>query len=183
MEEQIKLIADRLRGMREVLEISDNEAAATCAIPREQYLNYESGEVDIPVSILHRMSQKYNFDLTALLTGEEPHMRSYTLTRKDKGVGVDRRKDYKYQALAGNFLNRKADPFIVIVEPKDNVPVSFNSHPGQEFNYMIEGKLKFFIGSKEMVLEPGDSIYFDSGLPHGMLALENKTAKFLAIIL
>jgi len=183
MEEQIKQIADRLRGMREVLEISDIEAATTCAITRKQYLNYESGEVDIPVSILHRMSQMYNFDLTALLTGEEPHMRSYTLTRKDKGAGVDRRKDYKYQALAGNFLNRKADPFIVVVEPKEGTSVSFNSHPGQEFNYMIEGKLNFFIGSKEMVLEPGDSIYFDSGLPHGMLALENKTAKFLAIIL
>jgi quercetin dioxygenase-like cupin family protein len=110
-------------------------------------------------------------------------MRSYTLTRKDKGVGADRRKDYKYQALAGNFQNRKADPFIVVVEPKEGSSVSVNSHPGQEFNYMLVGKLKFFIGSKEMVLEPGDSIYFDSGLPHGMLALENKTAKFLAIIL
>ena len=183
MEEQIKQIADRLRGMREVLEISPDAAAATCAISKEQYLNFESGEVDIPVSILHRMSQKYNFDLTSLLTGEEPHMHSYTLTRKDKGIGVDRRKDYKYQALAGNFQNRKADPFLVAVDPKENASVGFNSHPGQEFNYMIEGKLKFFIGSKEMILEPGDSIYFDSGLPHGMLALENKPAKFLAIIL
>ena len=183
MEEPIKQIADRLRGMREVLEISLEAAAKTCAITKEQYLKIESGEVDIPVSILHQMSQKYNFDLTALLTGEEPHMRSYTLTRKDKGVGVDRRKDYKYQALAGNFINRKADPFVVVVEPKDDTAAIFNSHPGQEFNYMMEGKLKFFIGSKEMVLEPGDSIYFDSGLPHGMLAVENKPAKFLAIIL
>ncbi|MCX6239915.1 MAG: cupin domain-containing protein [Bacteroidia bacterium] len=183
MDEQIKQIADRLCGMREVLEISPDAAAATCAITKEQYLNFESGEVDIPVSILHRMSQKYNFDITALLTGEEPHMHSYTLTRKDKGIGVDRRKDYKYQALAGNFQNRKADPFVVVVDPKVDTTVSFNSHPGQEFNFMIEGKLKIFIGSKEMILEPGDSIYFDSGLPHGMLALENESAKFLAIIL
>ena len=183
MDEQIKQIADRLRGMREVLEISPDAAATTCAITKEQYLNFESGDVDIPVSILHRMAQTYNFDITALLTGEEPHMRSYTLTRKDKGIGVDRRKDYKYQALAGNFQNRKADPFVVIVEAKKDKTVSFNSHPGQEFNYMIEGKLKFYIGSREMILEPGDSIYFDSGLPHGMLALENKPARFLAIIL
>lgn len=183
MEEQIKQIADRLRGMREVLDISPEVAAATCNITKEQYLCFESGEVDIPVSILHRMAHQYNFDLTSLLTGEEPHMRAYTLTRKDKGVGVDRRKAYKYQALAGNFQNRKADPFLVVVEPKEDNSVSFNSHPGQEFNYMIEGKLKFFIGTKEMILEAGDSIYFDSGLLHGMLALENKPAKFLAIIL
>jgi len=183
MDEQIKQIADRLHGMREVLEISPDEAAATCSITKEQYLHLESGEADIPVSILHRMAQKFNFDLTALLTGEEPHMHSYTLTRKDKGTGVDRQKAYKYQALAGNFQNRKADPFMVTVDPKTVTSVIFNSHPGQEFNYMIEGKLKIFIGSKEMILEPGDSIYFDSGLPHGMLALENKPAKFLAVIL
>jgi len=183
MEEQIKQIADRLRGMREVLEISIDAAAETCAITKEQYLNFESGQVDIPVSILHRMAQKYNFDITSLLTGEEPLMRSYTLTRKDKGIRIDRQKAYKYQALAGNFQNRKADPFVVTVDPKEDANVSFNSHPGQEFNYLIEGQLKIFIGSKEMILEPGDSIYFDSGIPHGMLAMENKPAKFLAIIL
>lgn len=183
MEEQIKQIAERLRGMREVLEISTASAAMTCAVTEEQYLKFESGKFDIPVSILHRMAQKYNFDLTSLLTGEEPLMRSYTLTRKDKGVSVERQKAYKYQALAGNFQNRKADPFIVSVEPKKEDTVSFNSHPGQEFNYLIEGKLKFFIGSKEMILEPGDSIYFDSGLPHGMLAMDNQPAQFLAIIL
>ena len=183
MDEQLKQIADRLRAMREVLEISTDAAAVTCAITKEQYLNFESGQFDIPVSILHRMAQKYNFDITSLLTGEEPLMRSYTLTRKDKGLSVERQKAYKYQALAGNFQNRKADPFVVSVDPKEDAVVGFNSHPGQEFNYMIEGKLKIFIGSREMILEPGDSIYFDSGLPHGMLAMENKPAKFLAVIL
>ena len=183
MDEQIKLIADRLCGMREVLEVSPEEAAKTCAITTEQYLQFESGKVDIPVSILHRMAQKLNLDLTILLTGEEPHMHSYTLTRKDKGTRVERQKAYKYQALAGNYQHRKADPFMVVVEPAENSTVSFNSHPGQEFNYLLEGKMKFFIGIKEMTLEPGDSIYFDSELPHGMLALDNRPAKFLAIIL
>jgi transcriptional regulator with XRE-family HTH domain len=183
MEEQIIQIAERLKGLREVLNISADEAAFTCGISKEQYLKFESGKFDIPVSILHRMAHKYNFDITMLLSGEEPHMRSYTLTRKDKGIIVDRRLAYKYQSLAGNFLNRKADPFLVVVEPKNDTTVSYNSHPGQEFNYMIEGKLKFIIGEKTMILQAGDSIYFDSGLPHGMLAEDGKPAKFLAIIL
>jgi quercetin dioxygenase-like cupin family protein len=183
MNQQIKLIADRLRGMRDVLGISSDEAAACCDITSEQYLNFESGNIDIPVSILHRMAQLFNLDLTTLLTGEEPHMHSYTLTRKGKGTSVERRKAYKYEALAGNFLNRKADPFIVTVEPREAEAVNYNSHPGQEFNFLLEGRIKFFIGRKEMILEPGDSIYFDSGLPHGMVAMENKSAKFLAIIL
>jgi len=183
MEEQIRKIAERLREMRDVLGISLEEAAATCDLTSLQYQEIESGHTDIPVSILHRMSLKFNIDLTTLLTGEEPHMHGYTLTRKDKGIAVERQKAYKYQAIAGNFLNRKADPFVVAVEPKPEATVNYNSHPGQEFNYMLEGKLKFFIGKKEMILEPGDSVYFDSGLPHGMLALDQKTATFLAIIL
>ncbi len=183
MEEQIKRIADRLRGMREILGISEEEAAETCDLTLAQYLEIESGDLDIPVSILHRMALKFNLDLTTLLTGEEPHMHFYTLTRKDKGIVVERQKAYKYQAMAGNFLNRKADPFVVIVEPKSDLSVNFNSHPGQEFNYVLDGRLKFFLGSKQMILEEGDSIYFDSGLPHGMLAMENKLAKFIAIIL
>jgi transcriptional regulator with XRE-family HTH domain len=183
MEDQIKQIAERLKGLREVLEISAEEAAKTSAITMEQYIKYESGQYDIPVSILHRMAHKYNFEMTTLLSGDEPHMRSYSLTRSDKGIVIDRRQAYKYQSLAGNFLNRKAEPFLVVVEPKDDACVSYNSHPGQEFNYMIEGSLKFFLGEKEMTLHPGDSIYFDSGLPHGMLAEDGKPAKFLAIIL
>lgn len=183
MEDQIKQIAERLKGMREVLEIPEEEAAITCGISKEDYLKYESGEYDIPVSILHRMSHTYNFELTSLLSGEEPHMHTYTLTRKDKGIVVDRRQAYKYQSLAGNFLNRKAEPFIVVVDPKEDTAVNYNTHPGQEFNYMIEGNMKLFIGKREMILHPGDSIYFDSGLPHGMRAEDDKPAKFLAIIL
>ena len=183
MNEQIRQIADRLRGMREVLEIPVDEAALTCSITKAKYIDYESGKIDIPVSILYQMSHRFNIDLTVLLSGEEPLMRSYTITRKEKGISVDRQKAYDYQALAGNFQNRKAEPFLVTVKPKAHPTVSFNSHPGQEFNYVLEGSLKIFIGSKEMILEPGDSIYFNSLLPHGMLAMENKPAKFLAIIL
>jgi quercetin dioxygenase-like cupin family protein len=183
MEEQIRQIAERMHEMREVLEITAGEAAKTCDIPVEQYLSYESGESDIPVSILHRMAKKYNFDITSLLTGEEPHMHLYSLTRKDRGVVVERRKAYNYEALVSNFVNRKADPFVVIVEPKEDQSFNYNSHPGQEFNYMLDGRMKYFIGDSEMVLEPGDSIYFDSGKPHAMLALDGKMAKILAIIL
>lgn len=183
MEEQIRQIAERLRGLREVLEITADDAANTCGIGVEKYLEYESGKVDIPVSILHNISQKYKVELTVLLTGEDPHMRHYSLTRKNMGVGVERTKAYKYQSLAQSFINRKAEPFMVTVEPKSEAAeICLNTHPGQEFNYILNGRLKFHIDGKEMILEEGDSIYFDSGLPHGMLALDSKECQFLALI-
>jgi quercetin dioxygenase-like cupin family protein len=87
-----------------------------------------------------------------------------------------------YQALACTFRGRKAEPFIVVVEPDGKDKINFNSHHGQEFNYVLEGKLMIVIDRKELILEEGDSIYFDSTLPHGMKALDGKSAKFLAII-
>ena len=183
MEEQIRQIAERLRGLREVLNISVDDAAKTCSIGVEKYLEYESGKSDIPVSILHNMSQKYGVELTVLLTGDDPHMRSYSVTRKNQGIDVERRSAYKYQSLAHSFINRKAEPFLVKVDAKpEGTPFSMNAHPGQEFNYILKGRMNFNFNGKEITLEEGDSIYFDSGLPHGMLALDGKECQFLAFI-
>lgn len=116
--------------------------------------------------------------------GEEPKMKSYFLTRRGTGVSVERTKAYKYQSLASGFKGRKADPFIVTVGPKpENTPVYFNTHEGQEFNLVIEGRMLLNINGKELILNPGDSLYFDSSKPHGMLALDGKTVKFLAVVM
>ena len=183
MEEQIKQIAERLKGLRDVLKITVADAAKTCGIDEKKYLEYESGEKDLPVSILHKISHKYGVELSVLLTGDEPHMHQYSLTRKNKGENSNRSEAYKYKALANSFINRKAEPFEVTVSPKPKeTAFSLNSHPGQEFNYVLEGRMKICIGEKEMILDAGDSIYFNSGLSHGMLALDEKDCRFLAVI-
>lgn len=183
MYEEIKAVADRLIGLREIMEVSVEEAAEVCNVSVEQYEKYESGTVDIPVGILQSISKKYGIDLGTLISGHEPRMHFYSLTKKDKGLSVNRRSDYEYQALATGFQNRKADPFIVKITPEETKEIHFNSHPGHEFNYMIEGSMKIVIDGKELILEQGDSVYFDATKKHGMQALDNKNAKFLAIII
>ena len=184
MNEEIKQIAERLKGLREVLELSVEDVAATCGLSPEKYLELESGSVDISVSILHRIAQAYHVELTTLMFGDEPKMSSYFVTRKGKGVSVERTKAYKYQSLAAGFSKRKADPFMVTVHPKpDEDPIYQNAHAGQEYNYVISGRLLIQVNGKDIVLEEGDSIYFNSELPHGMKALDDKEVKFLAIIL
>jgi quercetin dioxygenase-like cupin family protein len=183
MEKQILEIADRLKNLREKLEYSPEKAAQICDIPVVDYLNYESGEADIPVGVLHRMARHFGFDITTLLTGEQPHVHTFDLTRKGKGVTVQRRRSYNYESLAANFVNRKAEPYYVIVEPKEDPEIVVNSHPGQEFNYMLEGQLKILIGDNEVILNPGDSVYFDSALPHGMQAMNGRVARFVAVVL
>ena len=183
MNEEIKQIAERLKGLRDVLELSIEEVADTCCLSPEKYMELESGTVDISVSILHRISHAYGVELTTLMFGDEPKMSAYFVTRKGKGISVERTKAYKYQSLAAGFSKRKADPFMVTVHPKpDDEQVYQNSHTGQEYNYVISGRLMIQISGKEIILEEGDSIYFNSELPHGMKAMDEKEVKFLAII-
>ncbi len=110
-------------------------------------------------------------------------MNKYALVRKDQGIKVERHKDYKYKALAYSFVDRKVEPFIVTVTPESNKEISLNMHKDQEFNYILQGKLKLYLGNKEIILNEGDSIYFDSSIPHGMIAPDNQICKFLAIII
>jgi transcriptional regulator with XRE-family HTH domain len=183
MQERIKEIAARVRELREIIKISQEEMAAHVSVTTDKYRAYEKGGEDIPASVLVEIAQKLGVETTVLLTGDAPHMNIFTVTRAGKGVSVERRKEYKYQALAQNFIHKKAEPFVVMVEPKsESTPLSLNSHPGQEFNYLLEGKLKIIIHKHELILEQGDSILFDSSYKHGMLAIGGSPAKFLAII-
>ena len=184
MNEEIKQIAERLKGLRDVMDITVEDIAGVCGILQDEYLKLESGTVDISVSVLHRISHTYGVELTTLMFGDEPKMSSYFVTRKGKGISVERTKAYKYQSLAAGFSKRNADPFMVTVHPKpDSEPIYENSHAGQEYNYVISGRIQIRINGKDIILEEGDSIYFNSELPHGMKALDGEEVKFLAIIL
>lgn len=183
MDEEIRQISLRVKALREILKVTTTQAARSCGFPEEEYLKFESGQIDIPIGILHRLAKSLGVETSTFLSGDEPRMRSYTLTRKGQGVAIERRRAYKYQSLAANFINRKAEPFLVKVEAKpESSPVELNTHPGQEFNLILKGSMKFYLNDKEMLLNEGDSIYFDSGIPHGMKALDNKACEFLAII-
>jgi transcriptional regulator with XRE-family HTH domain len=183
MEEAIKQIGERLKGLRDVLDIPAEEIANLCGITLEQYEKMENGESELSVANLQKIAKEYNVSLDVLLFGEEPHMSTYFLTRKGQGMSIERRKAYKYQSLASGFRGRKADPFIVTVEPKPaDAPKERNSHNGQEFNMVLEGSMELTIGQKAVILNEGDSIYFDATQPHGMRALNDEPVKFLAII-
>ena len=182
MNDQIRQIAERLRGLRDVLELTADDIARDCDITADEYLLAETGDYDISVSMLQKIARNYGIALDALMFGEEPKMSTYFLTRAGKGTSIERTKAYKYQSLAAGFMNRNADPFIVTVEPNDN-PIHYNSHSGQEFTLVLEGRMMISIDGKELVLNQGDSLYFNSTLPHGMKALEGKTVRFLSVIM
>ena len=104
--DEIKQIAERLRGLRDTLELSVDELSTECAIPVEEYKKAETGETDISVSMLQKIARQYDIALDVLMFGAEPKMSSYFLTRAGKGTSIERTKVYKYQALAAGFIHR-----------------------------------------------------------------------------
>ncbi len=182
MNTQIKQIAERLHGLRDALELTTFETASKCGISQEQYEKYETGNSDIPLSFICDFAQTFGVETTALISGNDPHSLAFSVTRKGTGTSVERNKVYKYQSLAHGFRNAKAEPFEVTVEPSDK-PMHLNSHLGQEFNLILEGTMQLQIAGNDIVLNEGDSIYFDSSKPHGMTALNGKKVKFLAVII
>jgi transcriptional regulator with XRE-family HTH domain len=183
MDIKIREIAERLKGFRDALDLSEENCAAACGVSLKQYQEYENGTADIPVSFLYRFSTACDLELSALLTGDMPRMTAYSLTRKGTGVIAERRKEYRYQVLNESFINKKAQPFVVTVVPDpEQKAMPLYQHEGQEFNMVLKGRLLIILKDKELILEEGDSLWFNSGLLHGMKAMDGKEAEFLSMI-
>lgn len=179
-------IAERLKGLREIMEITVDEMAAVAGVDKATYLEYESGKKDFPVTFLFNCAERFGVDVTALLTGHTPKLNRFSIVRAGHGILTERRHSFKYQHLAQNFKGRTAEPFLVEVPydaEAENKPISLSSHKGQEMDYILSGELLININGKTDVLKEGDTVYYDSGQPHGMIAVGGKNCVFLAIVL
>lgn len=184
MSEHIREIAARLKELREICGYTTEEVAKKVSVVVADYEKFESGVVDIPVSVLCEAANCFGVSLTELLTGEKAKLHTYSLVKKDKGIGVERSKHYKYKALAYSYAGRKVEPLLVYVEPEpEDVKLVPNSHEGHEFHYCLEGRYVIRIGKHEVEVSEGDSLYFDSKNPHAMRALGGKTVKILVVVI
>lgn len=183
MTDEMRQIALRILELRESLEKTPEQIADETCTPIENYLSYERGQVDIPISFLLKLAQNYGVDPTTILTGESPRLSVCAVTRNDMGVTVTRAHHYNYKNLAYNFNHRKVEPLLVTVNPGVNQNLETNSHDGHEFDYVLSGVMKLVVGDNTITLNPGDSAYYDSKNPHAMQAATAEPCRFLAIVI
>jgi len=173
-------IPERIKELREDEEMSVIDLARDIGISAEDYGRYESGELDIPISVLYKIASVLRVDPTVLLTGDDPRMETAAVCRSGQGVQIERYPGYEYSSLAYNFKKRTMEPLFVYLDPAKK-EASLVSHAGQEFNYVTEGKVKVTVAKRTYVLAKGDSIYFNAALPHGQAAVDGP-ARFITII-
>ena len=112
--------------------------------------------------------------MVELLTGENPHLTDFTVVHDGKGLPIRRRSGFEYFHLASYFKGKISEPFLVKApyrEEEQDREIHTSVHDGQEFDYVLEGELKYKIHNQIVFLKEGDSIMFDSSSPHGMVAL------------
>jgi len=186
MEPRIADIAGRIRSLREDSGLTLQEMAETTGLTVAEYSQMEAGEQDLSFTVLYRTAEKLGVDIVDLLTGEGPHLTGYSIVRAGKGLSMKRRAGFEYQHLAPRFKDKVAEPFIVTApysEAEQDAPIALSRHAGQEFDYVISGRLRFAYEDHVEELAPGDALYYDSGRGHGMIATGGEPCVFLAIVL
>ncbi|MBQ6625367.1 MAG: AMP-binding protein [Clostridia bacterium] len=184
--DKLKQIAERIHAMREISGFSVEEMADKTEVTVEQYEQYEKGMIDFPFTFIHKCSLAFGIGITDIIEGQSAHLRSYTVTRKGNGRETAKEEGIEIQNLAPLFDKKIAEPYWVKYEYDKSLqdkPITLAKHSGQEFDFILSGKLKVQIGDTVEYLSEGDSIYYNSSIPHGMIAVDGEDCLFVAIIL
>ena len=183
---QLMDIAMRIRGMREILGYSMQYMAEQTEVSEQVYRQYESGTVDLPFTFLHKCSKVFGIEITILLEGRSAKLSGYTVTRRGKGLVTASEDGITIQDMAPMFRKKLATPYWVTYEYSEelqNKPIHTTTHAGQEFNLVIKGAMRIVVGDHEEILREGDSIFYKSSTPHGMIAIDGKDCVFLSMIM
>ena len=179
-------IAGRIRELREIEGLTAADMAKKTAVSEEEYLACENGRSDLNFAFIYRCALAFGVDVTDIIEGQSPNLKSYTVTRRGEGQRIEKAHGMTYYNLAASFKNRIAEPLYVksvFSEEAQHRDIELTTHTGQECDLIIEGKLKVQVGEHKEVLGPGDSIYYDSSTPHGMIAVDGRDCIFYAIVL
>ncbi len=183
---KIKEMAGRIRELREIEGLTTAQMAQKTAVSEQEYIECENGHSDLNFAFIYRCALAFNVDVTDIIGGYSPKLKSYTLTRRGNGQRIEQAHGMTYYNLAAAFQNRIAEPLYVrstFSEDAQHRDIELTTHAGQECDLVIEGKLKVQVGEHSEILGPGDCIYYDSATPHGMIAVDGSDCLFYAIVL
>lgn len=186
METRIIEIVERIKGLRNLEGITVEDMAEACDISVEEYQEFENAKVDASFTFLYKCADRLGVDIVELLTGDAPRLSFYSIVHKGEGLDIKRRAGFAYEHLGYRFREKTAEPFLVTapyIEAEQDEPIHLSTHEGQEFDYVIKGSLKVRMEDHIEILNEGDSIYYDSGRGHGMIATGGKECVFLAVVL
>ncbi|MBR5218578.1 MAG: helix-turn-helix domain-containing protein, partial [Clostridia bacterium] len=186
MDYSLKDVAVRIKELREAKGYSPEELARLTGVSVDDYKLLEEGESDFSFTFIYKCAKACNVEVVDILDGTSTTLSSFNITRHGDGLKIIKKHDVVYNNLAPKFKDKVAEPFMVnfpYIEEEQNAPIKLSSHNGQEFDVIVKGSLKVQIGDHIDVLHEGDSIYYNSLIPHGMIAASKEGCEFYAVVL
>ena len=183
---KIKEMAGRIRELREIEGLTAAQMAQNTGVGEAEYLACENGDSDLNFAFIYRCALAFNVDVTDIIEGQSPKLTSYTVTRSGQGQKIEQAHGMTYYNLAPSFQNRIAEPLYVrsvYSEEAQHRDIELTTHTGQECDLILEGRLKVQVGDHIEYLSEGDSIYYNSSTPHGMIAVEGRECLFVAVVM
>ena len=186
MDYKIKEIAHRVHELRLISGLTVAGMASRTGMSEAEYEACERGERNLSIAFLYHCALNFGVDMSDILEGKSPKLRSYALTRRGQGQRIEEAHHMVGYNLASGFRNRIALPLYMDLgyqEGAEDEKIELVTHEGQECDIVISGQMKIQIGDHTEILGPGDCIYYDSGTPHGMIAVGGENCSFYAIVL
>ncbi|MBE7010163.1 MAG: helix-turn-helix domain-containing protein [Ruminococcaceae bacterium] len=181
MNEELKELAQRISGLRDACGYTQEELAEELGIELSVYQDYEENGKNIPISVIYEIANKFGVDFNEIMTGTRAKLDTYHIIKSGKGKSIDRYPGYGFKDLAHRYVGKIMQPLLVTLDPSDT-PADLVSHSGQEFNYVLSGRVAILFDGEEFILETGDSIYFNATYPHGQRCVGNEPGVFLTVI-
>ena len=179
-------VASRIKELRHIEGISKETMANLTGVTVSEYSACEDGTHDLSFAFIYRCALAFKVNVTDIIEGSSPKLKSYTVTKKGLGTQIQQAHGMVYYGLATDFKDRVSEPLYVKCkyDPEaERKEIELTTHNGQELDLIISGTMKVQIGSHTEILTAGDSIYYDSSTPHGMIAVGGEDAEFYAIVL
>jgi len=178
-----KLIGERINRIRLGKKMTLESLARTTGFTTGYISRIENSDKAPPISTLSKIAHALDVDISFLLAEERmDNPKNMVIVRNDDPKELGDRKasyGYRYEALANKKIGKNMEPYILY---PDFEYTTIFQHEGEEFFYVLEGKIEFVYGDEKYILEAGDCMYFDSHVPHSGISLGDQKAKVLIII-
>jgi len=180
-------VGEKIKALREAKGLSLKEVADLSGFSTALLSQVENHMVSPSLGTIVKLARALGLKVSDLLgeTQGEP----FTIVRKDERKSVSRfaSKDgvkygYSYESLGFEKKDRHMEPFIVTLEPATIKSTKASTHEGEEFIFVLEGEMEVILGNNTDVLHPGDSIYYDSTIPHRVQCHQDKVTRILAVL-
>jgi transcriptional regulator with XRE-family HTH domain len=181
-------LGEKIKDLRLARRYTLRQVAGKTGLSIPLLSQIENNAVSPPVATLLRIARALDVNIGHFFREEESKEKA-VVVRKDERKKIFRRlpvrhgqSGYTYQALAYTRNAKHMEPFLIEFEPKGKGKLSFLTHRGEEFHFVFRGRLAFYYKDEEIILGPGDSLYFDASVPHTFRALGGRKAQAIAVI-